>query len=335
EGDIQGQLYSRLLEHIRDDETRLIAHPGLIVRRLTPEVIAEVLAEPCGLGKITLARAERIFDEFRREATLCESSGDGDSALLHRQDVRAVMLPSILRARPETARKIHRRAIRYYAGRSSKIDRREELYHRLMLGQQPRTLDQRWEDRAGAELATLVDEFPATSQLYLAGKVNGLRLDASVVAAATDEQWIRLTSPIVKRQIERGRYSDALSQLRERQDLSGASLIPNFEIEALDRLGRLEEALGLARRQRAGAENKADMAQVRTLLLHEARILERLRRWEEARGLLRNLHEIGRSRRRRAAAEDGEKLDDLLVLASLLRVNRHLGADGELNALVD
>ena len=61
EGNIQGQLYSRLLEHIRDPLVRAVAHPGLVVRRLTPEIIREVLAEPCGIAPLDEAEAARIF----------------------------------------------------------------------------------------------------------------------------------------------------------------------------------------------------------------------------------------------------------------------------------
>src|SRR4029450_2638735 len=48
EGDVQGQLYARLLEHIRDPRVRAIAHPGLVVRRITPAAIQGGLAAPWG-----------------------------------------------------------------------------------------------------------------------------------------------------------------------------------------------------------------------------------------------------------------------------------------------
>src|SRR5262249_28717866 len=44
---IQGILYQRILSHIHDPEVRKLVHPGLVLRRITPELITEVLAGPC------------------------------------------------------------------------------------------------------------------------------------------------------------------------------------------------------------------------------------------------------------------------------------------------
>ena len=53
---------------------------------------------------------------------------------------------------------IHRRAIHFYSKRDSVVDRTEELYHRLALGQATKTLDRRWNDEAGARLDAALDE---------------------------------------------------------------------------------------------------------------------------------------------------------------------------------
>jgi hypothetical protein len=41
---VQGQLYQQILNHIPDPDLRQLAHPGLVVRRVTRDVIKEVLA---------------------------------------------------------------------------------------------------------------------------------------------------------------------------------------------------------------------------------------------------------------------------------------------------
>src|SRR5262249_54021542 len=162
---------ARLLDHIKDPRVRAVAHPGLVVRRITPDVIRDVLAGPCGIAPMTQLDAAEVFDALRREATLCEPSPDGDGALVHRADVRALMLPGIQRDAPATTRHIHEAAVAYYAAEaylaalpaSDHVARREELYHRLMLGQGSADLDRRWDPRAGQELAVAVDELPLRS----------------------------------------------------------------------------------------------------------------------------------------------------------------------------
>ena len=47
---IQRYLYDRVLNDIKDPEVRAVAHPGLVLRELTPALILEVLAEPMQSG---------------------------------------------------------------------------------------------------------------------------------------------------------------------------------------------------------------------------------------------------------------------------------------------
>ena len=57
-GRIQTELYTRVLEHIHHPDIQKLAHPGLILRRITPGLILEVLAKPCGVEVKTLKDAE-------------------------------------------------------------------------------------------------------------------------------------------------------------------------------------------------------------------------------------------------------------------------------------
>jgi WD40 repeat protein len=324
EGEIQGYLYGRLLEHIPDRRARLVAHPGLVVRRLTPDVIAAVLAEPCGLGPLSAGEAEEIFAELGREATLCEPSPEG--ALLHREDVRRAMLPAIQRDRPRTVTEIHERAVRYYERRTDTISRTEELYHRLMLQQPTDVLDERWREDAADELARLIDELPARSQVYLSSRVPDLPLADELLTRAAQQQWAAAAEPRARARLERGQYDDALELVRARRGDGGVPLLPALEVEALERSGRLDEALAVARRSRAAATRRGWVDVIRQLVPHEARLLERLRRWDEASALLRELREINRERRLTRAPSEQEALDDLVALTSLLRISRHAGA---------
>jgi hypothetical protein len=54
---IQGQLYDRILDHIANEQVRRLAHPGLVLRRINPLIILEVLNQPCDLGIRTIKEA--------------------------------------------------------------------------------------------------------------------------------------------------------------------------------------------------------------------------------------------------------------------------------------
>src|SRR5690348_9699275 len=56
---VQGRLYERIALHIHDEEVRRLAIPGLVLRYVTPELIRNVLAAPCGVDP---NEADRLFD---------------------------------------------------------------------------------------------------------------------------------------------------------------------------------------------------------------------------------------------------------------------------------
>jgi hypothetical protein len=326
EGNVQGQLYARLLEHIKDPKVRAIAHPGLVVRRITPEIIRDVLAGPCGIGPLPADEAARIFRALRAEATLCDDAPEGDGALVHRQDVRAIMLPAIQRDRPATTRAIHEAAASYYAGQpAGAVNRREELYHRLMLEQDTDVLDSWWNDAAGIELATVIDEFPPRGQVYLSTKVRGLRLDPEILATARNDEWARVVRPAALRRMDAGLPAEALALVRERRGADRGPLLPDLEVEAMERLGQVSEALSLAEQERARAELRGDPDLVRALITAQARLNERLRHPKRAWDLWQSLAALDRARRGRTSALDEEvRVRELIVLTSLLRVARQL-----------
>lgn len=60
-------LYERVLSHIPDEQVRKLAHPGLLLRRVTPELVRNVLAGPCGLGEIDQRQAVRLARRLEDE----------------------------------------------------------------------------------------------------------------------------------------------------------------------------------------------------------------------------------------------------------------------------
>lgn len=135
----QRYLYTRILGRIRTDDPDLvrIAHPGLVLRRVTPQIIRQVLAVPCGLGHIDQARADQLFQALSRQIWLVEEFA-GDNAIRHRRDLRRLIIAAMGEDDLKAAREIHRAAMDYYTlcqDRSMTPHEQsiEAQYHRLFL----------------------------------------------------------------------------------------------------------------------------------------------------------------------------------------------------------
>jgi len=149
---IQRTLYNRILGHIRDDGVRQLAHPGLVLRRLTARLIVDVLAAPCGLGVRDETAASELLELLAREVSVGRRSDGG--AVVHRADLHGLMLPLLEDNRPQLVRDIRDRVIEFY--RDS--DRAEEIYHRLARGDDTATVDGRWLPGAEDHLRAAVDK---------------------------------------------------------------------------------------------------------------------------------------------------------------------------------
>ena len=271
---IDAELYRRVLRHIRDPEIRRLAHPGLVLRRITPDIIEHVLARPCKVKVPDAGTARDLFRRLAQEAMLVDRSPDGES-LVHRADVRRVMLPQLLADRRDVARRIQRSAIRYYGARTDLTSRTEELYHRLMLEQKPATLAAHWDPRAAEALMGTMDEFPACSRIYLTRRLPETYLSDDDRRLVGDTQWLDEARPQVTRLLAAGEGRQALELLAERRGPDGTSLLPALEIEALEAIGDLTGAVTIARDNRRKASIANDPAEVTTYTLHVARLLER------------------------------------------------------------
>lgn len=136
-------LYDRFLGHIGDPRVRKLAHPGLVLRRVTPElvqeVLQEVLAETCGFTEMTGDEAYDLVDRLADEVWLVRRAADG--SLQHLPEVRRPMLA--LMARDPAVRDLiptlHRRAAAWYHPQDVDVleptttENVEAYYHRLML----------------------------------------------------------------------------------------------------------------------------------------------------------------------------------------------------------
>lgn len=169
--DFVGLLYERrILEHVQDPEVRDLAWPGLVVRRVTRDIIATTLAPICGLDP---THVDHVFSALANEVWMVEEEENGE-VLRHRPDLRSRTLP-LMRRRKPTGRfeEVNAAAERYYASRlSTSKNRAEWLYHRLLGGENPDSVDRDWTDEMATLLAGAADDFAPESEVraYLLGR---------------------------------------------------------------------------------------------------------------------------------------------------------------------
>lgn len=317
---IQGQLYERILGHIRNPEVpevRQLAYPGLVLRRVTPEIISEVLAAPCRLDlpKDTESReraTQKLFDALRRESFLVDPRGV--NSLRHRTDIRRVMLTTMEKKNRDLVNTIHQRAVDYYFKRgSTPEDRAEEIYHRLKLGQDPASVGDRWMAGVDSYLGDAIVEVPPRARLFLASRL-GTKLEDedNLYKAASLEEWELFAARKINEATTAQRLPDEILKiLRERSERSATS--PQFELEAavLIESGRYTEAVQVLESAVNSVAAAGDRSLLGSLLDNLAFARTQLGQFDEADGLYQRAIAIARD------SEDGE-----FLLATLLhRVN--------------
>lgn len=142
-------LYDRFLEHIGDEEVKRLAHPGLLIRRVTPQIVKAVLAEPCGFVGMTIEHSERLVDRLSDEVWLVRRAEDG--SLKHQPEVRRPMVAMISRdpKMREQVKDIHERAAHWYNPHPDLMEppsteNIEAFYHRMMLSTGEPPIIEQW-----------------------------------------------------------------------------------------------------------------------------------------------------------------------------------------------
>jgi hypothetical protein len=225
---IQGQLYRRILDQIHDENVRKLAHPGMVLRRVNPEVILEVLAPVCEIPISDYEEAQALFGELRREQGLVQS-GEGDE-LIYRPEIRRAMIRLLEQDRYSQVRELHRAAIDYYARQDGLEARAEEFYHRLVLDEDdPREYGGRWEKGIEASLASSLEEYPDRAKAWLAIRIN-IEVPREVLLNVDTAEWERNTTRKVQRALSQLDTEHALSLLHERPQRTEES--PLYALEA-------------------------------------------------------------------------------------------------------
>ncbi|EPX59207.1 hypothetical protein D187_003111 [Cystobacter fuscus DSM 2262] len=287
---IQGQLYQRILGHIHDPRIRKLAHPGLVVRRVTPEIISRVLAGPCELRVDGSGDAEGLFEEFKREVSLVFVAAD--QSLHHRTDVRRVMLEALKAEKPVQVQQIHEAAVRYYEGNTDPLSRAEEIYHRLSMGAPPHEVEERWMPGVEPYLGNALEELPPTARPFLASRL-GLELPSRMWKEAELADWERNAASRVRGMLERGEAHLALRVLGAREERTSGSPLYELEAQVLQRLGKVAEALEVVEKGLAAATPMAGASSLPLLLLR-AELATTLRQHESANESLDHAEQIAR-----------------------------------------
>jgi hypothetical protein len=129
---VSASLYRFLLSRIDDPDLKLLANPGLVVRRINDDVIREVIAPQAGLGRLSQTRAEELLHALTTQHWLVEPD-PAPGFVRHRSDMRAVLLPILYQSAPAKSARIDRAAARWFGARTENWCQVERAYHRLQL----------------------------------------------------------------------------------------------------------------------------------------------------------------------------------------------------------
>jgi hypothetical protein len=283
ENQIEAFLFNRILERIRDREVARLAHPGLALRRITPALIREVLAGPCGVKLHKEDDAERLWNALRQYVSLVTVEGD---ALRHRPDVRRAMIHLVRAKDPERVRQIEEAAVAYYEQEEGPVARAEEIYHRLSLRQPLEEIRKRWIPEARRYLTkATAEELEPLEQASLLTLL-GHKLPSNLRGLADLHDWERDTAREAGVLLHKGRAKDALQRLRQRKERTPGSPLFLLEILALKRAQQWKEAAKVTERGLASAVERGDRALAIRLRLEGAHVYGKLGQWEKARQLL-------------------------------------------------
>jgi hypothetical protein len=232
---VQGMLYKRILAHIgtrnRDKTLSALAHPGLVLRRVTPDIISRVLLPIIVPKERRTADPIALFERLKREVWLVRETGP--QTVEHRPDLRHMMLRLINASEKSQANRIHHAAIKYYRaggepGLNADLADGEAYYHSLMVT-----------TRAGAAKLNAVDVKRRESMLL--PSLNDLPAHVLAVVKSildrelTDKEGLELPEPqripFILRQGERCVRND--EPYRALALLKGTNLHPFWELQAL------------------------------------------------------------------------------------------------------
>jgi hypothetical protein len=242
ESKIQEQLVSRMLDHIHDAKARKISMPGMMVRKINPQVIKYVLAEPCKLGTIDDVEATAIFFSLEKEAFLLAKQHH-HKEFAFRQDLRMACEKMILQKYPEQVAQIHAKAIEYYANETAPENVAEYYFHWLKSGNDPNQLAKETYLDIRMYLENSIQELPDAAQLYInqliGGGVNQKIIDESELLA-----WESYYGSVILEAFrgELAQLQQFSAELQKRKERTYTTQLNIVEATLYQRLGELDKS---------------------------------------------------------------------------------------------
>jgi hypothetical protein len=318
---LQGMLYGRILTHLHTENARRLAFPGLVLRVITPDVVDEVLAGPCGLDLTAPGAAKEAYDDLAREVALVVPD-PASGGLRHLPHVRRLMLETLLSfVDRDAVAAIDRGAVAHWCRRAGPVARAEEIYHRLRLGEPREVLDSRWDGVATPYLTDALEELPPIERLWLAERLH-VTVEPALRRAADLADWEAQAARVAERRLRAGDPAEALAALQERPERQPGSALPLLEMEALRALGRTTEAHSLAEREASRALAAGEGPAAVQLWLGASLIAEGAGMPEDALSLA--------TQAERAAVPLGDRRLRLRSLVARIRLLRKLGESHDL-----
>lgn len=126
-------LYRFLLSRIEDPLLRRLAHPGLVLRRISAELVRDVLAPLLGIEGVGDKEARDLFSTLASEHWLVTPDPVDKDFVIHRSDMRLALLPLLYRDEPQFCAKIDSEAVNWFGKRHDPESEVDAAYHRLQL----------------------------------------------------------------------------------------------------------------------------------------------------------------------------------------------------------
>jgi trypsin-like peptidase len=237
---VQGFLYQRILDRVIDPELKPVARDVLVLRRVTPDMLAVVVPDSLPKG----VEPDAVFARLAREMGLVDDRPDAGPAgslaggaalatattgtLQLRPEVRAATLRLLERADRNRVRTIDRRAAKWYAGQDldEPMNRAELVYHLLRAGDLTGATAA-WKDECAAFLLDAEDELPVRSRQARAWLHD--RLEPARKQAAGPEGWEHDAAARIRAMLARGIVRGVQDVLAERSERSDGSVLALYD----------------------------------------------------------------------------------------------------------
>ncbi|MGW5152995.1 AAA family ATPase [Rhodococcus koreensis] len=216
-------VYERILSRINKPRVRALAYPGVVLRRVTPELILNVLVPTCPvpLDVTTPLDAQEAFTELAEHVWLVTRVGP--DTVVHRADVRRLLVPGLEHSTEIDTKAIHRAAAKYYAARpasvASDVAEIEEIYHRGFLNDIPEDMTEPQADDVARRLGGDLEYWPVPARATvksLAGRHDQLTEEEVASLKASQQRLTRgarLEKRLASSDVDSAAYEEAQLEL--------------------------------------------------------------------------------------------------------------------------